>query len=145
MHDAYNTVSHVMCITHACCEHSIPHLVPSTHSLYNSGLSSIRQCHHRASWGTSVNMNNGDSAIRVVDGLHYGPWKVGGLRCRHARLLTKNVQQVLSSMVFIAILHNSAQRFCPWNLFRKQQAFWDSFLEYSFVHHFLFIKTEGNG
>ena len=89
-----------------------------TYCVYNSGLGSVSQRDNRLRGG--VNLNKGHCAVRVVNGLHHGPresLRLGDRVCGGARtVLVKHVKQVLSAVVFVTVLNNSSQSFCPRNL-----------------------------
>ena len=86
--------------------------------MYNSGLGSVSQRDNRLRGG--VNLYKGHCAIRVVNGLHHGPresLRLGDRVCGGARtVLVKHVKQVLSAVVFVTVLNNGSQCFCPRNL-----------------------------
>ena len=89
-----------------------------TYCMYNSGLGPISQSNYRLRGG--VNLYKGHCAVRVVNGLHHGPresLRLGDGVCRGSwTVLVKHVKQVLSAMVFVTVLNNSSQSFCPRNL-----------------------------
>lgn len=69
-----------------------------------------------------------DCSVRVVDGLYHGLWRhkvCDALRsgqvvlsggCCGYLLVFKSVQQILTAVLLVAVLHNGPQRLSPWHL-----------------------------
>ena len=84
----------------------------------HSGLCPVWQGDNRVSGRPCVNVNDGNCAIRIVDGLHHGALIVGGsMRLGlTAALIIEYMKQILSPMVLVTVLNNSSQSLCPGHL-----------------------------